>query len=71
MAPQDHLKDLGVVMSISGNWNSSFLTMSLLIPVHLGGCWAIAANGVLPTEELKINYIMTGGFSFFFRFLVL
>lgn len=62
-SPLDHLKDLDVVMSISGKWNSSFLTMFLLIPVHLGGCWGVAANGVHSPEDLKINYMLTCGFS--------
>lgn len=63
MVPLDHLRDLDVVMSVSGNRNSSFQTMLLLIPVHLGGCWGIAVNGVLPPEDLKINYMLTGGFN--------
>lgn len=63
MAPLDHLRDLDIVRSVSGKWNSSFQTMFLLIPVHLGGCWGIAANGVLPPEDLKIDYVLAGGFS--------
>lgn len=63
MVPLDHLRDLDVAMSVSGNWNSSFQTILLLIPVHLGGCWGIAANGVLLLEDLKINYMLTGGFN--------
>lgn len=29
--------------------------MLLLVPVHLGGWWVIAADGVLPVEDLQIN----------------
>lgn len=63
MAALDYLREQDMVMSISGNWNSSFQIMFLLIPVHLGGCWGIAANGVLPPGDLKINYMLAGGFS--------
>lgn len=63
MAPVDHLRDLDAKMSVNGNWNSSLLTMFLLILVHLGACWGTAPNEVLTPEDLKINYILTGGFS--------
>lgn len=54
---------MDVVMSVSGNWSSALQTTFLLIPVQLGECWGIAANGVLPAEDLKIDYVLTGGFS--------